>query len=204
MKLNAYISRLVMAVAVAGMILPHTAASAATPDAVVDVALQAGGTLQGRLVTPEGQVLGHKQVAVTYAGQTVATTETGEDGSFVFHGLRGGAHVLNTNGAVATCRFWSNGTAPPAAHSAVLMVDTTSTVRAQGPCTSCGAIGGCSCSSVGGCTSCGGAGCSACGGRRGILGGLISGRTLLIGAGAAAVIWAIADDDDDAATPAAA
>ncbi len=100
-----------------------------------DVALQPGGVLSGQLVDPQGQPLAGRTVWMRVAGETVATTTTGRDGSFQAAGLRGGLYHLLTPEAWMVCRCWAPNTAPPAANARLLLVANGGIERGQVPLT---------------------------------------------------------------------
>lgn len=88
-----------------------------------DVALQAGGVLRGQIVNAQGLPIAGVTVSAwqndRHFGQCV-TTETGE---FAIADLRGGIYQVRAGQSATLYRLWANNTAPPSAHTSVLLVD---------------------------------------------------------------------------------
>lgn len=98
------------------------AASAVT---VRDVALHAGGILQGQVVDPQGHPCPALAVAIAKLGTTPATpasARTDAEGKFQFTGLTAGVYRVETAAGGSICRLWAPNTAPPAAAPAALVV----------------------------------------------------------------------------------
>lgn len=95
-----------------------------------DIRLQPGGVLLGALVNERGRAVRDTPVAVYHNHNEVVRTVSNNRGRFLVRGLRGGVYRLVTPHAVAICRAWSPGTAPPAARKAIIVV-TSPTIRAQ-------------------------------------------------------------------------
>ena len=193
MKIFQFANTVAVALAFLGLFVPSIAAGAVPGTAapvVADVALAPGGLLQGRLVDTGGIALAAQSVAVVYDGKVVAKSTTDRDGNFRVSGLRGGSHMIATNGTSSLCRLWAGNAAPPQSHASVLIVEPQVAVRGQG-CGSCGNPG---------CTGCGGvAGGPLHGGgplSGGGIGRFVNARTLLIGAAVGGIIWAATDDDN--------
>ena len=120
-----------IALACVGMLIPGPALRAAAPSqaagkgstpAVLDVALQSGGTLQGQIVDAQGKPLSRTAVSIRQSDREVAATLTDESGRFRASGLRGGMCQVVAGGAVGTYRLWAPKTAPAAARPAALIV----------------------------------------------------------------------------------
>ena len=136
------ISRVLVALASAGMLLPPSIASADEPAiapakvnaalAIEDVALGEGQSLHGMLLSEDGKSVGGAEVTISQLGKEVARTTTDETGRFGLQGLRGGLHLVRAGQGAGLYRFWAEGTAPPNAHPSVKMVDQV-TVRGQRP-----------------------------------------------------------------------
>jgi hypothetical protein len=98
--------------------------------AVVDVALQNGGVLQGQLVNAQGAPQSDVEISIETRGRQVALAVTDKEGYFSAADLRGGTYLLRVADEVTTCRVWTANTAPPSASQAVLLVTGPAT-RAQ-------------------------------------------------------------------------
>jgi hypothetical protein len=111
------------AIACLGIVTPQ-AALAGPPAAsgVADVALRDGGTLVGAVYSAEGLPQSARLVSVQSNGKEVVRATTDEHGRFVAPGLKGGVYQLVTTEGMSTYRAWSEGTAPPAAQPAALVV----------------------------------------------------------------------------------
>jgi hypothetical protein len=112
------------------LLIPRIGLSEEAIRAISDVALGAGGSLHGQVVDTAGQPVSGTEVQAITGGQSVGKTTTDQEGKFHLTGLRGGLYqvsVADNRGVVV--RAWSDGTAPPAARSAVLMVQGDTTVR---------------------------------------------------------------------------
>ena len=120
------------AIACLGIVLPQTAlAGPPATDRIADVALRDGGTMVGAVYTAEGLPQSGQLVSVQTNGREVARTTTDEHGRFIAQGLKGGVYQLVTAEGMSTYRVWSEGTAPPAAQPAALVV-TGDVVRGFG------------------------------------------------------------------------
>ena len=135
MKRAKWIQRAAVIAATVSMVIaqPLMAASIQAPVNVVsDIGLSTGGLLQGKVVDPQGAPIQQASVVVLHDGQEVARTTTTTDGLFRVAGLRSGVHQVVGESGVATCRFWAEGTSPPAANQAALIVSGDPLVRGQG------------------------------------------------------------------------
>ena len=121
---------------------PSSRGHAASPVAVSDVVLQAGGVLQGVVFSatqparPRVVVAGAR-VTLIRDGKIAAETVSDRSGRFVASHLRGGKYLV----AVATkngtewslCRTWTANAAPPKANTTVQVTLGQGLVRGQGP-----------------------------------------------------------------------
>jgi len=108
----------------------HDATS--TPDAaVVDVALDDGGTLRGQVVDARGNPVVSTPVLVYQLDREVARAVTDSSGHFQVSGLRGGVYRVVTSKTTRVYRFWAPGTAPPSVRSGTLVVPNTEQVLGQ-------------------------------------------------------------------------
>lgn len=98
---------------------------------VVDVALQAGGTLSGVATRSTGQPSAAATVIVSRQGTTIATTRTQQDGTFSVGNLSGGIYEIHCEQGLTVCRCWTPQAAPPAAGSRVFIRDTDGLMRGQ-------------------------------------------------------------------------
>ncbi|HEV7282033.1 MAG TPA: hypothetical protein VGN57_17660 [Pirellulaceae bacterium] len=99
------------------------------PPEIMDVALGADGSLQGKTLTgPQNAVQAFEQVDITWEGRVVATAKSDRDGNFEVRGLKGGVHVISVGERQQVCRFWTSETAPPHSVRGVAFVENTQTV----------------------------------------------------------------------------
>lgn len=100
--------------------------------AVTDVTLGPAGVLMGQVLHGAGQPAEGMLVVLRQNGRQVATTHTDDQGNFTIGSLRGGVHELAAGDSIGCYRFWSAGSAPPAAKQSVLVVADSTLVRGQG------------------------------------------------------------------------
>jgi hypothetical protein len=132
--------RIAALAAAAAMTAPHnvraadfglpTAALEAPAMRVADVALGADGSLNGQVMTLQGQPLANQPVVITSTRQQAATT-TDAKGQFRFAGLRGGAYAVHIGQQTHMCRAWKAGTAPPSATRGLMVVQGHETALGQ-------------------------------------------------------------------------
>lgn len=130
MKRERFFHQILVLAVCGSLLVPRIGLSEDAIRAIADVALGAGGSLQGQVVDTAGQPVSGTEVQAITGGQTVGKTTTDQEGKFYLTGLRGGLYqvsVADNRGVVV--RAWSEGTAPPAARPAVLMVQGDTTVR---------------------------------------------------------------------------
>lgn len=126
MKTGRVVRGVLISLAALGMCIPQvafavqTAPAAATP-AVVDIALEDGGVLNGRLVDLQGANVANMPVSVKVQNREVATTKTGEDGRFSVKDLKGGVYQVSAGQGEGAYRLWSNGAAPPSAQKGAIV-----------------------------------------------------------------------------------
>jgi hypothetical protein len=97
--------------------------------AVQDVALQAGGVLQGQVLDVQGRPVAAAAVTVMQQGQVVRQAQSDASGRFSVAGLKGGLYQIATAQGGAVYRAWTAEAAPPAATNGVLIVNGDSVVR---------------------------------------------------------------------------
>jgi hypothetical protein len=117
----------VVVLACVGMLMPRAAWAAGQLPAgddqkVIDVALDAGGLLQGQVVDPDSVATAACEVVLLRNGQEVARTTTDREGRFCVSGLRGGVYEVLAGGGGGVYRLWAPRTAPPSANSSALVV----------------------------------------------------------------------------------
>lgn len=123
------VQRLFFVTACVGVIAPRTIhAQEPMPPAVgqrstvLDVALQAGGTLRGQVVNRQGIPIESVTVSIRVAGKEIAQAKADGQGRFGIRRLRGGLHTVACNGTSWPLRVWAEGTAPPSANPSVMLV----------------------------------------------------------------------------------
>lgn len=88
---------------------------------MVDVALM-NGLLRGQLLDGQGVAKSHVPVTVSSGERVVQRTATGQDGKFSVQLRQGGVYVIAAGDNSMVVRAWTQGTAPPSAKDAVLLV----------------------------------------------------------------------------------
>ncbi|MBI1310675.1 hypothetical protein GC176_05145 [bacterium] len=110
---------------------PPVAATSQQAKKIADIELDQQGRLLGVLVGSNSKPEALKKILVQQGKQTLAETKTDKDGRFQVSKLRGGIYQIVSEDQAAIVRVWSNGTAPPKAKTAVLLV-TGDVTRGQG------------------------------------------------------------------------
>jgi hypothetical protein len=107
-----------------GLLIPHNAFAGdpVVRQQVRDVALQAGGTLEGMLMTAEGRPETNRTVYLLSNDEVVAKAVTATDGRFSIGGIRAGVYSLRAGESQSVYRLWSGSAAPPSAASKLLLV----------------------------------------------------------------------------------
>ena len=98
------------------------------PPAVVDLSLQDGDAVTGRLLNQNGRPLPNVTVAMLQQGSLQLQTVTDDNGWFRLCGVTPGQYQIAAADATATCRVWTDAARPPSAQDAVLLV-TSNTLR---------------------------------------------------------------------------
>ena len=107
----------------------HARAESPAP-LIVDVAMQADGALYGQVLDQQGKGLAKTQVVLTSLEQTVATTQSDDQGRFRIEGIeQGGVYQLTAAEGQASYRVWKPGTAPPVAQQQAVVVAGSRLVR---------------------------------------------------------------------------
>jgi hypothetical protein len=104
----------------------------ATGHVVRDIALGAGGVLNGQVLDAHGNACRDVSVRLVKLGSSdgeIARKTTGAEGQFEFAGLAGGIYRVETPGAASVYRVWAPKTAPPSASPAALVVQGNQAVR---------------------------------------------------------------------------
>ena len=112
-----------VSLALVGLCLPEVALAAeqAPAPVVTDIALADGGTLHGQLVDLRGGGVAGAPVSLRAQDREVANTTTTTDGRFQVQGLQGGVYQVAAGQGNGTYRFWTPGTAPPAAQKGAIV-----------------------------------------------------------------------------------
>ena len=100
---------------------------------IVDVALDAKGTLTGSVYSATGNPLPSEEVRLMANQREVAKAATSKDGRFRFRNVRAGVHQLHTKDGVVFCRLWTKNAAPPKAAKGILIVHRGQLARGQHP-----------------------------------------------------------------------
>jgi len=102
------------------------------PPTIVDVALNEGGVLYGRLVDAQGRAVADATVSLFAGDRRIAVGRTHARGTFAFGGLRGGVYRIAADRGQGIFRVWNAGASPPNARQAALLVAGSRAVRGQG------------------------------------------------------------------------
>lgn len=139
MKVQKILCQIVVCLASVGIALPQLGYSAesfsrATPSQVApvrDVALNARGNLQGKVVDSSGKPLAANRVLLKQQGRVASQVATDAAGKFTVPGVRPGLYEIATDNHSGVYRVWSHQSAPPAAIDAVLLTDDEDIIRGQ-------------------------------------------------------------------------
>lgn len=125
-----------------GMLLPPSWAGASEPERakqgnapieVSDVALDAGGGMQGVVVDVHGMPRSGVEVALVQHKTRLGLVKTDLQGRFRFAPVKGGVYQIQSGGQGRFVRAWTAEAAPPAARPLALMVVGSEVVRGQMP-----------------------------------------------------------------------
>jgi hypothetical protein len=100
---------------------------------VIDVMLDAEGSLQGTVVDHQGEAATGVRVSLSTAGVGPINIITDDEGRFRVTGLRGGIYQIAVGERVVVYRVWTPAAAPPGAQRSVMLVIDSSTARGQNP-----------------------------------------------------------------------
>ncbi|MEZ6122391.1 MAG: carboxypeptidase-like regulatory domain-containing protein [Planctomycetaceae bacterium] len=98
---------------------------------VRDVVLNSRGSLNLQVVDTSGSAVSGTVVQVRFQNDVIAEARTNDDGRIIVTGLRPGLHTVTGAGASSALRLWAQGTAPPSAMSAPVLVTADETIRGQ-------------------------------------------------------------------------
>lgn len=110
---------------------PHRAGVRRSAKLPLDIALQDGGILYGRIYDANGLAKAQSEVVLVMNSKPVAIATTDQQGQFVIRGVRGGVYRLETNLGGGLYRVWAPGTAPPSAKQSITVVAAGRVVRGQ-------------------------------------------------------------------------
>jgi hypothetical protein len=97
-----------------------------------DLALGAGGELQGRVSDTNGDPMTGVSVIIVQGNRTIAKVPTGANGVFVVPGLPGGIYGITVGRTRYFYRCWAPGTAPATSTTQVELVATDRDVGIYG------------------------------------------------------------------------
>jgi hypothetical protein len=132
MGLRTYTNKMAVLTACLGILAAPLQAASPRSNAhnlIPDIALQAGGVIEGAVVNPNGHRISGSTVKVTSRGELKAQVRTDKTGRFRVENLRGGIYQFQTDNGVSTVRVWAAQTAPPSAARQLLIVDQGEVVR---------------------------------------------------------------------------
>jgi len=126
---RAWICALVAAISVVGAKATWGQAPAGEPQRLryeaptcVDVVLGQGGVFCGQVQSGTAAPGEEVELALIQVDREMARTTSDEQGRFRFEGIRSGAYTVAARGTLIEVRLWADGTAPPAARKALLVV----------------------------------------------------------------------------------
>jgi hypothetical protein len=99
--------------------------------AIVDVALQANGTLSGRVLDEQGLALEGALVSIRQGKDEIAQTVSGLNGEFTVTNLRGGVYEVAAGQGRGLYRLWAPNTAPPSVKTGLSIVSKKTVYRGQ-------------------------------------------------------------------------
>lgn len=123
---------LVAAPAAAQAQAPQQTAQASPQSMAADVSLRADGLLIGQFMTAQGAPVVGAEVVLTNSQGQQAMTRTNQDGAFAFSGVKGLSQISGPQ-AQQLVRAWAEGSAPPNAAPALLLVQQQDVARGQYP-----------------------------------------------------------------------
>ena len=121
MKTTRLVRGVALTLAALGVCMPQVTLAVEAAPPIRDVALADGGVLRGQVVNTQGVGAAGLPVYIRTQDRDVATATTAADGTFAVQGLRGGVYQVSTLNGHGVYRFWSPGTAPPAALSGAVV-----------------------------------------------------------------------------------
>lgn len=140
MKKGMQLVRVAMiALATVGVVLPQAPALAAgkaptvkmvAAGTVFDINMK-GGVFAGRVVDHTGAAIEGAEVIVKQGQKEVTRTVTDKSGSFAAANLKNGVYTVQSGNTAGTFRAWSEGSAPPSAKPASLLVMGENNARGQ-------------------------------------------------------------------------
>lgn len=104
---------------------------APTRTVVRDVALEADGSLRGSLLNSEGKPQVNSEVALVKGNDIVSVAKTQSDGTFAMKLVRPGVYEIASAKSSDVFRVWNARSAPPAAQTSAMIVESNAIVRGQ-------------------------------------------------------------------------
>ena len=147
MNIAASLSKAIVGLACAGLVMSGPLAAAEPPESnsarptpaskkatpFQDVALDRKGDLRGVVVDVQGAPVAHATVVIHSSDRELARTQTDGLGRFTFGPLEGGVYWLQAGRQQRWLRAWVDQTAPPVAKPLALVVLGDTLVRGQLP-----------------------------------------------------------------------
>lgn len=96
-----------------------------------DVALDGDGSLRGSLMNREGKPQANSDILLVKGNEIVTAAKTRDDGSFAIKLVRPGVYEIASANASSVYRVWNARSAPPAAQSTAMLVESNTIVRGQ-------------------------------------------------------------------------
>lgn len=96
-----------------------------------DVALQADGTLVGRLVSAEGRGIDGAAVTLAQGEKVISRTTTDAEGVYRFADTKTGVYRITAGSTTSDFRVWNSLTSPPGAQNYAAIVEQAGVIRAQ-------------------------------------------------------------------------
>jgi hypothetical protein len=135
-----YCRAIAVSLACVAWLLPVHQVAAAPPvsgpaasGVMIDVRLDEGRTVRGRLLDASGQPLADRPIVLHQSDGTRLAAQTDAAGGFVLHGVSAGIQRLTAENTTLNCRVWTHTAAPPAALDQLTVVAGQTIVRGQQP-----------------------------------------------------------------------
>jgi hypothetical protein len=131
------IQKMMLGLACMGMLIPQSAFTAdqnvrqAVNNNVIDVALNAEGSLEGKVISSSKSAVNGTEVVVYQGSKEIVRTVTNKEGEFKVNNLKNGVYTVTADKGMGEVRVWETAYAPPAAEQNVVLMSGQRIVRGQ-------------------------------------------------------------------------